>query len=131
MAGTFTLEIDGNVVNGLDNVAEMMPVIITRPFDFGFPDKDKYLDSVIFGIENSVDWYRGELHVAYGNRLTDVTPWESTTYTLVRTFTDPSAPIFIRKTARFFSFKLIDRYCRECWRINSIQFWGMPIGVDR
>lgn len=131
MAGTFTLTLNGTPITGLDNVAEMTPVIITRPFDFGAPDKDKYIDSVLLGIEHTVPFYMGEAHFAYGNRLSDVMPFESVTWKVLRTFTDPSTPIFLRKTARFFALKIVDRYCRESWKLSSIQWYGEILGVKR
>jgi hypothetical protein len=120
---------DGPIVYpSVDNQESSAVIVEMRPFDFGYPDKDKYLDSIVLQIRHEKLFINAELQYAAKDRLKELEPgkfnWRR--YGSIRT---PDKPLFRRVTARYFVFRLVDFAPQERWKFYGIQFFGEVLGT--
>lgn len=127
---TLRFQLAAQIYQTVDNLVENAVLVETRPQDFTRPDLDKYLDCIVFELAHTGVFTDAEVYVAHDDRLDMIDPediqWES-----VGKLVQPSSPIFTRLTAKYFAFRLVDRYPTERWKFHGLQVFGELIGARR
>jgi len=102
--------------------------IRTKDLDFDAPNREKYVDHIIFDLQAPEDIPLFKVEVGIRNSLQEADPvvWNSMGYV---TLDNPK--VDLRLTARFFSLRLTDEAPVAQWNLSNIEFYGKVLGLGR
>lgn len=98
----------------------------TTDQDFGEPNRQKYVDTLLFDIESDGAVPTLALNVGFRDNLRDPLVF------IGEQFLDLDNPLIeVRETAKFFVIRLEDQNPTNQWRLSSIEVYGQLMGKGR
>lgn len=98
----------------------------SKDIDFGEPNRDKYLDMLVFDIESDGSVPTLAITIGYRNTLKDAVVWTDAEYL------DLDNPIIKRRLeARFFKIRLEDENPASQWKLSKVEAYGRLMGLGR